>query len=151
MLVSMAEVARRFNAVVGRSTNSAPRNDQRVFWCLFGVYYWRALKLRVCGLCLDRFYFLGPCILRLRTAAFHRLSFLEMQQPAIVCISRFASTQRRKQTGRATARGSVTRGAHASSLQQLKEQPHALSTRIVTREAHGTRNRTGINISNTDC
>ena len=31
------------DAVVGRSNNSAPReNDQRYFWCLFGVYYWRA-------------------------------------------------------------------------------------------------------------
>src|SRR2546425_4097581 len=49
---------------------------------------------------------------------FHRLRALEMQQPAIVCISRFASTQRRKQTGRATARSSVTCGTHASSLQQ---------------------------------
>jgi hypothetical protein len=30
-------------AAVGRSNNSAPReNDQRSFWCLFGVYYRRA-------------------------------------------------------------------------------------------------------------
>jgi hypothetical protein len=42
LVIATMEVSGRLMALLGRSTNSAPENWIKDFWCLFGVYYERA-------------------------------------------------------------------------------------------------------------